>query len=288
MTEVPFYFARGGERLFGVLHEPNAPRVRTGFVLSHPFAEEKLWSHRVMVSLARALALRGHPVLRFDYMGAGDSSGTTDQTTLDTHLADLRAAISTLEQRMPGVERIGLVGLRLGAAFAARLAESAVERVNNGSALARVRGAPLIMWDPVLDGAGYLQEVLRTNLSAQLATYGKVVETREVMVQRIRAGGSVNVDGYEIARALYESLSSPGLVGTDRKRHDGPVLVLPILPPGKPAKPQPALGELVATYARGTLLPVEEHQFWREIKQFYGEAPKLQAATLDWLGALDD
>ncbi|MBK7905631.1 MAG: alpha/beta hydrolase [Gemmatimonadetes bacterium] len=287
MSERPFFFARASTRLFGVLHEPSAPSARTGFVLSHPFAEEKLWSHRVLVSFARALAVRGHPVLRFDYMGAGDSDGTTDQTSLETHLADLETAIAMLVQRMPTVERVGLVGLRLGASIAARIAESAGEPVAEGTALARVRGAPLVLWDPVLDGAAYLQEVLRTNLSAQLATHGKVVETREAMVQRIRDGGTVNVDGYEIGPALFESVSDPGLVGTAAKRHDGPTLVVPVLPPGKPRKPQPALEALAAAYGRGTLLPVEEHQFWREIKQFYGAAPRLQGATLDWLGGLD-
>ena len=74
MSESPFFFPRGDARLFGVLHRPSGPVSRSGFVLSHPFAEEKLWSHRVFVSFARALAGRGLAVLRFDYAGAGDSS----------------------------------------------------------------------------------------------------------------------------------------------------------------------------------------------------------------------
>jgi len=75
--------------------------------MSHPFAEEKLWSHRVFVSFARALAERGYPVLRFDYMGAGDSSGTTPETSLQTHLDDLRAAVEVLLARQPQLERVG-------------------------------------------------------------------------------------------------------------------------------------------------------------------------------------
>jgi exosortase A-associated hydrolase 2 len=283
-AELPFFFARGAARLFGLLHEPMGAARRTGFVLSHPFAEEKLWSHRVHVSLARALAQRGHVVLRFDYFGAGDSDGRTGDTSVDTHLADLTSATESLAARHPHLERIGLIGLRLGATFAAQVAERAAD----GTGPAIVRDAPLVLWDPVLDGEAYLQEVLRANLSAQLATHGKVIETREVMSQRILAGGIVNVDGYEIGRPLFESLSVPGLLPVTPKQHAGPVLVTPIAPPGKPPKPQPALEALAASYARGTLQAVEEHQFWREIKQFYGRAERLQAATLDWLGSIGD
>lgn len=282
-AELPFFFRRGPARLFGLLHEATSPARRSGFVLSHPFAEEKLWSHRVFVSLARALAARGHAVLRFDYHGAGDSDGRSGDSSLETHLADLTGAVDTLAARLPALERIGLIGLRLGASFAARLAERAAD----GIGPVPLRGAPLVLWDPVLDGEAYLQEVLRANLSAQLATHGKVLETREVMSQRILSGGVVNVDGYEIGRALFESLGAPGLLSAASKRHTGPVFVASIQPPGKPPKPQPMLEALAGSYPNGTLRSVEEHQFWREIKQFYARAERLQGATLDWLGALD-
>lgn len=283
-SEVPFFFPRGPSRLFGLLHGPTAPAVSTGFVLSHPFAEEKLWSHRVFVSLARALAARGHAVLRFDYLGTGDSDGSSGDTSVETHLADLGAAVDALAARQPKLERIGLIGLRLGASFAVRLAERAAV----GTANAKLRTAPLVLWDPVVDGAAYVQEVLRANLSAQLATHGKVVETREAMGQRILDGGVVNVDGYEIGRELFGSLGAPELVPVGPMRHEGPVLVVPITAPGKPPTPQPALEALAASYTAGTLRSAEEFQFWREIKQFYGRAETLQSTTLDWLGALDD
>ena len=90
---------------------------------------------------------------------------------------------------MPTVQRIGLIGLRLGASFAASLLEAGAESP-------RLRSAPLVLWDPILDGDAYFQELLRSNLSTQLAVYGKVVDNREVLTARIRAGGTVNVDGF--------------------------------------------------------------------------------------------
>jgi uncharacterized protein len=280
-AETPFFFARERTRLFGLLHEPADAPSRLGFVLSHPFGEEKLWSHRVFVSLARALALRGHPVLRFDFTGAGDSDGSSADTSLSSHLADLGAAVETLASRRPDVQRVGLIGLRFGASVAARLMESTA----SGAAPAALRGAPLVLVDPVLDGAAYLQEVLRGNLSAQLATHGKVLETREAMGDRIRAGGVVNVDGYEIGRSLFESISIPDLVSIGPKTHEGPVLVVSLVTPGKPPKPHASLDALASAYPRGERLEAHEHQFWREIKQFYGRASDLQTKMLEWLGA---
>jgi len=119
LDERPFFFSRGAARLFGMLHAPAGIPSALGFVMSHPFAEEKLWSHRVYVSFARALAARGHAVLRFDYQGAGDSSGMTQDTSLASHLDDLAAAVQELRTRVSAVRDIGLVGLRLGARFAA-------------------------------------------------------------------------------------------------------------------------------------------------------------------------
>lgn len=283
MAETPFFFAREDRRLFGFLHTPEGPARPLAFVTSHPFGEEKLWSHRVFVSLARTLAQRGHPVLRFDYTGAGDSSGTTAETSLASHRADLQAAIATLEQRVPTVQRIGLIGLRLGASFAALLAETAAASDSS----ARLQGAPLVLWDPILDGDAYFQELLRINLSTQLAVYGKVVDNREVLTAQIRAGGSVNVDGYEIGRDLLDSCGVSTLLTAEAKRHQGPALVVQIAAT-QAQKDRAELNALASSYSRGTLLRATEQPFWREIKPFYGRAAQLQELTLRWLDEVEN
>jgi pimeloyl-ACP methyl ester carboxylesterase len=272
--ESAFFFTRGGESLFGLLHAPVGAISPTAFVMSHPFGEEKLWSHRVFVTFARALAQRGHAVLRFDYFGAGDSSGRTSDSSLETHLSDLGAAVETLLARQPGVERVGLVGLRLGASIAALFAERGGH--------ARLAGAPLILWDPVVDGENYFQELLRSNLSTQLAVYGKVREDREVLSERIRGGGTVNVDGYDIGQALFESCGRKDLLSAAKPAHAGPVLVTQIAA-GASAKDREDLRVLAQAYPRGTFQRSTEQPFWREIKPFYGRAADLQKTTLEWL-----
>jgi uncharacterized protein len=276
-TERPFFFDRAGARLFGLRHTPPVAGD-TGFVMSHPFAEEKLWGHRVYVSFARQLAARGFPVLRFDYMGAGDSSGMTAETSLDSHLADLAAAVAEMQKVHPGVRRVGLVGLRFGASLAALLAERAAD----DPALAAVRDAPLILWDPVLDGDGYFQELLRSNLSTQLAVYGKVIETREALMERVRQGGIVNVDGYELGKPLFDSCALTTLIDTTPKKHRGATLVMQIAANDK-VKEREDLRALAGAYGSGVFARAFEQPFWREIKPFYGRAENLQQETMAWL-----
>lgn len=278
MTETPFFFSRDAAQLYGLVHTPgpDVPVRPLAFLFSHPFAEEKLWSHRVMVSLARELAARGHVVMRFDYMGAGDSTGSTPDTSLETHLADLDAAFAHLVKHHPHVQQVGLLGLRFGATLAALFAE------RHAGKYSQLSGAPLVLWEPVLDGANYFQELLRSNLTTQLAVHGKVLENRDLLQERIRAGGKVNVDGYEIGRELFESCARADLVGTESKTHSGPALVLQIAP-GAEAKPRDDLKALAGSYRSGTAARAAEHPFWREIKPFYGRAPQLQQATLQWL-----
>lgn len=278
MVEIPFFFTREEVSLFGMRHEPHGQARQVGFVMSHPFAEEKLWSHRVYVSCARALAQLGYPVLRFDYMGAGDSDGTTPETSLETHLADLEAAANTL-LASHAVERVGLIGLRLGATMAALLAERAAA----DGRLERLRSGPLILWDPVLDGESYFQEILRSNLGTQLAIYGKVQENREALQDKLRAGGTVNVDGYEIGKPLFESCAIKDLLSaTQVKRHHGPALVIQIAANDQ-IKDRDELRALAQSYGNGTFARAVEQPFWREIKAFYARAENLQTATLAWL-----
>jgi pimeloyl-ACP methyl ester carboxylesterase len=142
----PFYFGSSREPLFGVYHAPAPAGRRTASVLCHPLGHEYLRAHRAFRNLAAALAERGCHVLRFDYLGSGDSSGDGERTTVSQCLKDVGLAIDELKD-MSGLQKVTLVGLRVGAAFAALAAAGRrdVERV--------------VLWDPVVDGAEYVAAV---------------------------------------------------------------------------------------------------------------------------------
>ncbi len=275
--EQPGFFQRGGVSLFAVRHAPAGTARPLGFVMSHPFGEEKLWSHRVFVSFARELASQGYPVLRFDYAGSGDSGGSLGTASVDTHIADLEAAVLHLADKCPALRSIGLVGLRFGATIAALTAERASGRISE-----LLTNAPLALWDPVLDGEAWLGELLRSHLSTQMAVYGRVVENRDSLRERIGRGECVNLDGYELAAPLYDSCNRKDLLNSAPKTHGGLALVMQIAA-SETQKNRTDLDALSSAYPRGQFKRCIEEPFWKEIRTFYGRAPRLSDATHSWL-----
>lgn len=266
MTEKPFFLDNHGTRLFAVLHEA-AGTARTPFVFSHPMGEEKLWSHRVFVNYARHLAESGHPVLRFDYEGMGDSDGSFAASSITSSLADLACAVNHV-RHVTGSAAVHLLGLRLGASIAALAAEqmAGVDR--------------LVLWAPVVDGGRYMQEMLRINLTTQLATYREIRQDRDAMVEAMCQGHTVNVDGYELGLQYFTGASAIALASC-AKQHSGPCLIVQV--DRQPGRIMPELQQMASTYPQGTVALAQEDPFWKEIPRFYDKAPSLFAVTTDWM-----
>jgi exosortase A-associated hydrolase 2 len=265
--EEPLYFTSAPRRLYGVLHRPDNA-VRMPFVFCHPFGEEKLWTHRVLVSFARALAAEGHPVLRFDCGGNGDSEGEFSASSLRTCVADTHAAVEHLKQSVQG-STVALLGLRLGASIASLVAE------------ARDDVRQLVMWAPVTKGTPYAQELLRVNLTTQMAVYREIRVDRTELAETLRAGGTVNVEGYELGPAMWEDLNGLDLAAVP-KRFEGACLIVQV-ERAPNAAPSAELQKVRLCYSRAVLGVVQEEPFWKEIQRFYGTAPNLFATTLEWL-----
>jgi exosortase A-associated hydrolase 2 len=268
MTETPLFFSGGGARLFGVLHQPGQAAARPAFVFCHPFGEEKLWAHRAYVTFARELAALGHPVLRFDYRGNGDSDGAFEESSLDTMIADVETALAYLRETV-APPAINLLGLRFGATVASLVAERQGDIQD------------LVLWAPIVDGGRYMQELLRINLTTQMSSYKKIVRDRAALVAEMEAGGTVSVDGYELALPLYAQCSSVKLAA-EPKTFAGRCLALQIdRAPG--AKPLPEMSELVGRYPNATLVCTQEEPFWKEIARYYGTPASAGTITLEWL-----
>ncbi|HEY0777633.1 MAG TPA: alpha/beta hydrolase [Gemmatirosa sp.] len=146
---LPRFFGDTGRQLFGVYHPASAaPGVsaqvrRTGVVLCYPGPQEYRQAHWAYRRLAGLLADGGVHVLRFDYVGTGDSAGASSDGSLAQWADDVRAAAREL-QDVAGVRRTALVGLRLGAVIAAR------------ACAAGLAVSDLVLWDPVVRGTEYL------------------------------------------------------------------------------------------------------------------------------------
>ncbi len=73
-TEVPTFFGPPDSPLFGVVHLPVDNQIRGGVLICGSLGKEGMDSVRLHRILANSLARRGFGVLRFDYLGLGDSA----------------------------------------------------------------------------------------------------------------------------------------------------------------------------------------------------------------------
>jgi pimeloyl-ACP methyl ester carboxylesterase len=150
----PFFFGRSERLLFGTYHAPAARSSRPGAVLlCNPFGQDAIYAHRIYATLAAKLSKLGQHVLRFDYYGTGDSAGDVEDGSQAGWIEDIIEAHQEL-LASSGVSRVIWVGLRYGGTLA----------VLAGQSLPRAL-ASLILWDPVVDGAGYLQELTEAHAS---------------------------------------------------------------------------------------------------------------------------
>ena len=101
--------------MLGIVSLPAAdqPAMSTGVVIVVGGAQYRVGSHRQFVLLARHLARHGHPVLRFDFPGMGDSPG--QPIAFDHTAPHIAAAIAALQRDRPSVQRVVLWGLCDGA-----------------------------------------------------------------------------------------------------------------------------------------------------------------------------
>jgi len=141
------FFHFGPSSLFGsYTPSPSGGQPTSVVVLCYPFGQEYMRAHRAYRQMAFLVNRFGLPVLRFDYFGTGDSPGRGVETTLEGWVEDIGKAVDEARRRS-GMSHVRLAGLRLGASAAALAAQEMedVERV--------------VLWDPVVRGQGFLQEI---------------------------------------------------------------------------------------------------------------------------------
>lgn len=267
MDEIPFFIKSGNLSLFAVLHKPAADQASdTGIVMCSPFAEEKLWAHRVYVNFAKLLCSEGYHVMRFDYAGTGDSDGDFENTTLRSRLDDIGAVLSHMSTEL-NIQNIALMGMGLGASLASIASEA--QKVNH-----------LILWQPVFKGAPYIQGLLRSNLTTQMAIFKEVRQTTKDLIEEMRSGKTVNMDGYEIRFELFDQLSKLDILDR-QKNFKGRTLAVQI------GRKQEEFGKnflaLKELYQDCSLAYAVEEPFWKEIKPYCPRAENLYQETLKWL-----
>jgi pimeloyl-ACP methyl ester carboxylesterase len=195
-----FFFGEATRQLYGVHHMPKSQQYRdTAVLFCPPLGREYMRTHRGLVRLAERLAREGYHVLRFDYYATGDSAGDDGDGTVQQWTDDARTAIQELRD-LSGVERIIILGIRMGAALATL---AATERRTEG----------LLLWDPVIDGPAHLsaQHALTLGFYADLNRY-PVSRSEEI------EAGAEDMSGFRWSQALRDSLPKVELLSLERVR----------------------------------------------------------------------
>ncbi len=186
------YFDSGEHRLFGWFHRPLSVDAKSfAVVVCKPFGYEAICAHRSTRAFSEAAVALGIPTLRFDYSGSGDSSEISpgaDQIAV--WIQDINAAVREV-QRLGGVQRVYLLGFRLGALLAVLAAERC-ESI-----------AGLILIAPILNGPRFVRELRTMRLAATIGTEPIHKES-----------GVMEVSGFLLSAATMGTIA-----GVDLKSH---------------------------------------------------------------------
>jgi pimeloyl-ACP methyl ester carboxylesterase len=180
----PLYFGTTGEPLFGWWHAPAGTALDTAVLLCPSYGREEVSGHRTLRRLAEQLSAVGFPVLRFDYLGTGDSAGDEregDQTA--AWLRSVHAALDELKRRAVG-RQLAVIGLRLGALLAAQAASQ------------REDVSALVTLAAVTSGRGFVRE--QKALQAASAARGAASAEADLLES----------GGYAMNSATREALSA--------------------------------------------------------------------------------
>lgn len=183
IVRAPFYFGPG-QRIFGWRHAPAGGTVLGSVVICAPLGHEYFSTHRSLRHLADRLATAGFAALRFDYPGTGDSAESLDDGAAGFTAACIASVGHAIEamQRAAGAAPVNLIGLRMGALFAAEAA-----------AACPVGG--LVLWAPCVSGRTFLREL-------------KALAAGAFGAPAPDASGSFDAGGFHVTGALARELAA--------------------------------------------------------------------------------
>jgi len=195
IQETVEFFGSGDQLLFGSRHRP-ASDPSLGIVICPGLQAEFFRHYRREVLLARGLAASGICVQRFHYRGTGHSDGLSSELTFSRMVEDAVASGEWM-RTTEGSEDLVFVGVRLGGLVAA-------------AAAVRL-GTPLVLWEPFTRSAIYFRDILRAGRIHEIQKGVTTGRSSQTQLEELRRTGTLDILGYSIDRALFDSLQDQTL-----------------------------------------------------------------------------
>ena len=239
---ISFYFGSTDRRLFGAYHPAQGGGGNRAVLLCYPWGFEYANAHRSMVRLANLLSQAGYHALRFDYYGTGDSAGEDRDADLSGAREDIARAIGELRE-LSGVETVSIIGLPLGAALAVMTTRDMPSMVDR-----------LVLWDPVIDGVRYMEELYDLDDSLNIPGVGSAG------VFSVEDGGGREVMGLPLTARVASEISGVKLTTTLSGLPNETLVIVTCASSG-----QKGLKAYVdGTNGQSTFERIEDHAAWHE------------------------
>jgi hypothetical protein len=263
----------GGAGTVAVLTRSLGPARSTGWVLCHSFGLEQLHLGRLEAELARALAARGFPVLRYHGQGYGDSELGMEAISLSSHMADASDSVDLLAG-VEGVSGVGVIGARFGGAVAALVADR--------------RGLPFMaLWDPPTRGSQLVRDFLWTGVFAKMAGRPDEGDPAKRLLDELSANGRADVKGFLLTERAHDEIARMDLL-KDITGFRGKALVVGISRTGKPGPGVNKLADRLRALGAECTVEVRSDRHAAEFGQYHFRFLEATGAKRDIRLDLDD
>lgn len=186
------FISPGSGQLF--LSVANASNSTKAVVILPPFAEEMNKTRHLLSATMRGLAAAGQSCFMLDNYGTGDSEGDLDSASAVIWRDDLLALLKVLKAK--GYQQLSFIAVRFGAL-------QLFDLLNQPALPLPV--TRLILWQPMFDSAKFWQQFARIKVAETMASGVKLSQAE--LEQQLLAGETVEIAGYPISQAFYQSLS---------------------------------------------------------------------------------
>lgn len=169
------------------------PDFEHAIVVLPPFAEEMNKTRHLLSATMRGLAAAGHSCFMLDNYGTGDSEGDLDSATTAIWRDDLLALLNLI--KAAGYQQVNFIAVRFGAIQLFDLLHQNTLPLTADN---------IVLWQPMFDVAKFWQQFARIKVAEAMA--GGVKLSQAELEQQLLAGETVEIAGYPISQAFYQSL----------------------------------------------------------------------------------